>query len=356
MTTPYPGNTNWPSNFQKSTITGKFVGLDGAVQQGTVTFKPAFSALADMSLLTTIMPRPLVVTLDINGQFSIDLPATDDTDIAPVNWTYTVIENLAGGGGRTYSIAAPAGQTVDLSIAAPVTSDPGTLAGFNPPASTVSFTPTGTISSTDVQSAIAEVASEASALQTASQTAFTPTGTISSTDVQAAIAEVATEASALQTAAQTSFTPTGTISSTDVQAAIAEVATEAKLAPQIATQATTSLAPNAEDVTTDITVAKSFIPFSLAVDRPCWFILYCTAADRANDISSLRNETQDPAPGSGVMLEVLCTSAGTYKLDPFEAAFNMESPRSAVIAWRVKNLDTTTGVINVSLSHLPLES
>lgn len=79
-----------------------------------------------------------------------------------------------------------------------------------PAASAVSFTPTGTVAATNVQAAIAEVASEAGSASTVS---FTPTGTIAATDVQAAIAEVASEAavsSAVFEQAQTVNAQTGT--------------------------------------------------------------------------------------------------------------------------------------------------
>ena len=70
---------------------------------------------------------------------------------------------------------------------------------------------------------------------TASQILFTPTGTVSATDVQAAVAELDSETqtalsgkapSSAQTATGTSFTPAGNITATDVQAAIAELDAE----------------------------------------------------------------------------------------------------------------------------------
>jgi hypothetical protein len=71
-------------------------------------------------------------------------------------------------------------------------------------ASAVSFSPTGTIAGTDVQTAVAEVATDAAALVTAhtgdatdahaaSAIGFTPVGAIAATDVQAAIAELEDE-------------------------------------------------------------------------------------------------------------------------------------------------------------------
>lgn len=62
-------------------------------------------------------------------------------------------------------------------------------------ASAISFSPTGTIAATDVQAALAEVASEAGGGSGAAEDiTFTPAGTIAATDVQAAIEEVASEA------------------------------------------------------------------------------------------------------------------------------------------------------------------
>jgi hypothetical protein len=60
--------------------------------------------------------------------------------------------------------------------------------------------------------------------QTAAQVPFTPTGTISSTNVQTAIAEVASEAQ--QSAVQVPFTPAGNIAATNVQTAIQELDSE----------------------------------------------------------------------------------------------------------------------------------
>lgn len=74
-------------------------------------------------------------------------------------------------------------------------------------AADIPFTPTGTISSTNVQAAIAEVASEGGGGGVSSVNGETGTVTLSAADIP--------------------FTPVGTIGSTNVQAAIAEVASEA---------------------------------------------------------------------------------------------------------------------------------
>src|ERR1051326_119971 len=121
-------------------------------------------------------------------------------------------------------------------------------------ANQVDFTPVGTISATDTQAAVAEVATDAaSALSAhindttdahdASAISFAPAGTISATDVQAAIEEVASEASAPvssvftrtgavvaaagdYTAAEVTNVPAGGIAAVTVQAALNELDTE----------------------------------------------------------------------------------------------------------------------------------
>lgn len=67
------------------------------------------------------------------------------------------------------------------------------------------------------------------AAHSAANIAFTPAGTVAATDVQAAIAEVATDAATAitnLTATQVAYTPTGSVAATNVQTAIDEVVAE----------------------------------------------------------------------------------------------------------------------------------
>ena len=123
MATPYPGNPNWPANFQSSTLTGKFVDALGVPLVGSVEFTPTPTALLDPALNTVIVGRTIAVPLNASGAFTVELPATDDPDINPVDWTYRVSEVFSGG--RTYAIEAPAGVTQDLADIAPVPSSAG---------------------------------------------------------------------------------------------------------------------------------------------------------------------------------------------------------------------------------------
>lgn len=119
-------------------------------------------------------------------------------------------------------------------------------------AENIEFVPAGLVDSTDVQSAITQVADEAigtgtpltdhlndaTAAHAASAISYTPGGSVAATNVQAAITEVSNESGAAalndhladtidaHDASAISFSPTGSISSTDVQGAIAETYTE----------------------------------------------------------------------------------------------------------------------------------
>jgi Right handed beta helix region/Periplasmic copper-binding protein (NosD) len=119
---PYPGNTAWPSAWEGSRLTGRFVDILGQPLAGTVTFTPAPAAVLVPTQQVIVLPAPRVVTL-VAGAFDVVLPATDDPDGNPTGWTYTVAEGVPGG--RSYAIEAPRGVSQDLSQVAPVPSSAG---------------------------------------------------------------------------------------------------------------------------------------------------------------------------------------------------------------------------------------
>lgn len=123
MTTPNTGSPLWPSNFQGCTVTAQYLDLKGLPLSGTVTFTASPSALLDANVSLIIVPKVFTATLDANGRINITLPATDDPDINPVNWTYAVSENFTGG--RKYNIKAPQNTTIDLVNVSPVPSSNG---------------------------------------------------------------------------------------------------------------------------------------------------------------------------------------------------------------------------------------
>lgn len=75
------------------TVHGEFLDLDGLTPAvGTVTFRTLIE-LRDVVDNIVYPPADFVATLDLNGEFTIVLPATDNPDITPVNWVYQVYIN-----------------------------------------------------------------------------------------------------------------------------------------------------------------------------------------------------------------------------------------------------------------------
>lgn len=134
MSTPWP--SPWPANFQGCLLTGKFVDLAGqAMAGGGITLVPTPLSLLDAAAAIVIVTKTLSITLgsdgaihqhlDGTGSLGLVIPATNDPDINPLDWTYTVNENWQGGR-KGYSIAAPQGTAIDLVNVSPVPSSGGT--------------------------------------------------------------------------------------------------------------------------------------------------------------------------------------------------------------------------------------
>jgi hypothetical protein len=106
-----------PANFGAGTVTAKYTKLDGVADTGTVIFRAAPAILLDPGNApkTIVTPIDIVATLDVNGAISVTLPATNDPDISPFSWTYSVIETLASGKGRTMTgLSVGLGTSQDL--------------------------------------------------------------------------------------------------------------------------------------------------------------------------------------------------------------------------------------------------
>lgn len=122
-----------PASYNTVNVRGKFVDLAGDPVKGQLTFTPTTLAMQAPDDLTTVIGRALKVNLDNQGAFSINLPATDDPDIDPTGFTYTVVEKFEGLTGRTYSIAVPiamAGVGIELATAVPSTPTSGVVRAY----------------------------------------------------------------------------------------------------------------------------------------------------------------------------------------------------------------------------------
>lgn len=94
-----------PPSYDKVEVRGTFVGTDGNPLTGRVIFTPRAGRLKAQAELVHIIGRALSADLDENGSISIYLPATDDPDIDPGDFTYMVKEDFTGG--STYDIQVP---------------------------------------------------------------------------------------------------------------------------------------------------------------------------------------------------------------------------------------------------------
>jgi hypothetical protein len=111
-----------PASLSTATVIGTYVDLSGNPVRGSISFTPQ-TILKDVTLNVIVIPVIIVKEFDANGSFTITLPCTDDTDVLPQPFIYTLEENF--GGGRTFSIALPlsvANTTLNLADLLPALS------------------------------------------------------------------------------------------------------------------------------------------------------------------------------------------------------------------------------------------
>jgi hypothetical protein len=120
-----------------------------------------------------------------------------------------------------------------------------------------------------------------------------------------------------------------------------------------ATATTTSLARNATDSTTNITLGKGYVLYSITTSRKARVRLYLTAAARSADLA--RAVRTDPLSTAGVVLDYSTPGTATYTLSPLVYGASAEATPSTTISMSVTNLDTVTGTVAVTLVFLRLE-
>lgn len=114
------------ANWNTVPVTARFLEISGKPAVGSITFKPVPVRMIDANDLTTVISTDWEVYLDDLGRMKVNLPATDDVDITPIDFTYQVTENFEGG--STYYIEVPmiyADMGVDISLLSQVSSNPG---------------------------------------------------------------------------------------------------------------------------------------------------------------------------------------------------------------------------------------
>lgn len=106
---------------------------------------------------------------------------------------------------------------------------------------------------------------------------------------------------------------------------------------------------------TDIIGQKSYALMKVGLSTSGWIRLYTDSTSRSNDVS--RSVGEDPAPGSGVIAEVVTTGISTQQIiTPFAMGGNMDEPVTNKIYVAIQNLSGSTQTITANLTILQLEA
>ena len=106
---------------------------------------------------------------------------------------------------------------------------------------------------------------------------------------------------------------------------------------------------------TNITGFKSYALMKVGLSTTGWLRLYTDSTSRANDVS--RSVGEDPAPGSGVIAEVVTTGISTTQIiSPFVMGGNLDNSPTTTIYAAITNLSGTTQAITANLTILQLEA
>lgn len=124
------------------------------------------------------------------------------------------------------------------------------------------------------------------------------------------------------------------------------------LARTTASGSTTAIA-DAATGNVDITGAKGYALFKIQVSHAAWVRVYTDSTSRTADAG--RSSSTDPAPGSGVISEIITAGAETVLISPGAIGFNNEGTPTTTIPIAVTNLSGGVATITVTLTILQLE-
>ena len=103
----------------------------------------------------------------------------------------------------------------------------------------------------------------------------------------------------------------------------------------------------------NITGYKTYSLLKIQSSHAAWIRLYVSDAARTADAS--RAEGVDPAPGAGVLAEIVTTGSETILMSPGVFGWNNESPVTTNIPCAVTNKSGSTAIITVTLTLVQLE-
>ena len=95
-------------------VVGQYLKSSGSPASGTITFQ-ASSRIEDAND-ATIVASPITVTLNSNGEFTAELPCTDDLDLSPRGWYWTARIRVKGRRNIEFRFYLPTGDGTDVDI------------------------------------------------------------------------------------------------------------------------------------------------------------------------------------------------------------------------------------------------
>lgn len=100
------------------------------------------------------------------------------------------------------------------------------------------------------------------------------------------------------------------------------------------------------------TTPKTYALLKIETSHAAWVTLYTDTTSRTND--STRSQQTDPTPGSGVLAEVITSSATTQLISPGTICYN--STASNTTYAKVVNNSGSTVSLQITLTYVPLEA
>jgi len=112
-----------PTNLTTVEVTGRFIDHNGSPVRGSVTFDTDYYVL-DAGESVVVIEAPITVNLDSTGSFAVDLIATDDVDMTPTGWTWTMTPNFDGAFSLEFALPASLAPTTDITVLSPALPNP----------------------------------------------------------------------------------------------------------------------------------------------------------------------------------------------------------------------------------------
>ena len=116
---------SYPPDVSTRIVFGKYTKVSGTAASGTITFT-ASNRIEDADD-AVILSGPLSINLDTDGEFSVELPCTDDRDLSPRGWYYTARVRIRGARPYDFRFYLPEGDGEPIDITRLDTADPSAI-------------------------------------------------------------------------------------------------------------------------------------------------------------------------------------------------------------------------------------